>query len=120
MANTTIGSDGVFTVAAVAAAAANDVAFVNQTQAGITGTVTITRTGLTPSPTFPLALAPGEVKIIRNTTAATSYAYAGSVAHTAVNQGVVAELDTSDAEIITATGQATPTGAALVIVSVLA
>ena len=47
MPNTRIAAAGTFSVSSGAAAVGNVIAFTNSTMAPITGTVTITRTGLT-------------------------------------------------------------------------
>ena len=65
MPNTRIAAAGTFSVASGATGSiGNIVAFTNGTMAPITGTVTVTRAGLTPSPTFPLDLEPGETALL--------------------------------------------------------
>ena len=66
MANTRIAAAGTFSVAQLAAAVGNIVAFTNGTTAPITGTVTMSGTGISGS--FPLDLEPGETVLLRNNT----------------------------------------------------
>ena len=112
MANTRIAAAGTFSVAQLAAAVGNIVAFTNGTTAPITGTVTMSGTGISGS--FPLDLEPGETVLLRNNTVNNTYTYAGEVTHTAVNrdipflpeariQGAIRDLD--DVGIPTAPGQ---------------
>ena len=112
MSNTRIGTNGTFSVAQAAAAVGNIVAFTNGTTAPITGTVTMSGTGISGS--FPLDLEPGETVLLRNNTVNNTYTYAGEVTHTAVNrdipflpeariQGAIRDLD--DAGVPTAPGQ---------------
>ena len=107
MANTRI-TDGAFTgLTETAGAVGNIVAFSNGTMAPVEGVVTISRSGLTPSPTFPLKLEPGETVLIRNNTAATTYTFAGSVIHTAVNADIPFVGESRLSDVVEATGQAT-------------
>ena len=112
MANTRIAAAGTFSVAQLAAAVGNIVAFTNGTTASITGTVTMSGTGISGS--FPLDLEAGETVLLRNNTVNNTYTYAGEVVHTAVNrdiphlpeariQGSIRDLD--DVGIPTAPGQ---------------
>ncbi len=118
MGNTVIASTGLFSTSAVAGAA-GDVLFINTTGAAITGTVTVSRTtGLTPSPTFALDLEAGESYVLRNTTAATTYTYAGEVAHTAVKRSLSHEYESRLEDMVSDTGQA-GTVLPLVIVSTI-
>ncbi len=123
MANTAIGTDGDFTVTQLATGVNNEVAFINNTGAGISGVVAVragsaTFASATARGTpFTLDLEPGETWVVRNAVANTHYTYTGSVKHTAVKQGVATEYNTKQAE-----GHAAISGGvlgALVLVSVL-
>ena len=107
MPNTRIAAAGTFSVSSGAAAVGNVIAFTNSTMAPVTGTVTITRAGLTPSPTFPLDLEPGETRLLRNITLNTSYTFAGEVAHTRVGADLVFQPEARYAAALAATGQCT-------------
>ena len=74
MANTRIAAAGTFSVAQLAAAVGNIVAFTNGTTASITGTVTMSGTGISGS--FPLDLEAGETVLLRNNTVNNTYTYA--------------------------------------------
>ena len=117
MGNTTISGNGTFSTSQVAGAS-GDVIFINTTGASISGTVAITRTGLTPSPTFDLDLEAGESYVLRNTTAATTYTYAGEVTHTAVKRSLAHEYESRLVDMVDGTDQA-GTALPLVIVSLI-
>ena len=113
MANTLIATAGTFSVAQLAAAVGNIVAFTNGTMSHVTGVVTMSGTGISGS--FPLDLEPGESVLLRNNTVNNTYTYAGAVTHTAVNRAIpflpeariqdsIQELD--DVGVPTAPGQA--------------